>query len=138
MFRTLKDLMWLLCSTVMCMGALIYTLDHSERQALVLEGVVPFIQNQKVSVNTQIWTNQTKRKQDMYTGAQVLYGLVDWLDHGVGLQVEDIPISETDDISSLLLTVIKLDRSYSYDAEYDGFGQLRKLSFHSVTGGVAP
>jgi len=138
MFRTLKDLMWLLCSTVLCMGALIYTLDHSERQALVLEGVVPFIQNQKVSVNTQTWTNQAKRTQDIYSGAQVLYGLADWLEYGAHLQVEDIPISETDDISSLLLTVIKLDRSYSYDAEYDEMGQLRKLSFYSVTGGVAP
>lgn len=138
MFSTLKDLMWLLCSTVLCMGALIYTLDHSERQALVLAGVVPFIQNQKVSVNMQTWANQEKRTQDTYSGAQVLYGLVDWLDHGVHLQVEDISISETDDISSLLLTVIKLDRSYSYDAEYDDMGQLRRLSFHSVTGGVAP
>ncbi|WP_251409328.1 MULTISPECIES: hypothetical protein [Paenibacillus] len=138
MFSTLKDLMWLLCSTVLCMGALIYTLDHSERQALVLEGVVPFIQNQKVSVNTQTWTNQEKRTQDIYSGTQVLYGLADWLDHGVHLQIEDISISETDDISSLLLTVIKLDRSYSYDAEYDEMGQLRGLSFHSVIGGAAP
>lgn len=138
MFHTLKDLMWLLCSAVLCMGALIYTLDHSERQALVLEGVVPLIQNQKVSVNTQTWTNQAKRKQDIYSGAQVLYGLADWLDHGVHLQVEDIPISQADDISSLLLTVIKLDRSYSYDVEYDEMGQLRGLSFHSVAGGVAP
>lgn len=136
MFRTLKDMMWLLCSTVICMAALIYTLDHSEQQALVLEGVVRFIQNQKVSVNTQTWTDQTQRKQNIYTGAQILYGLADWLDDGLGLQVEGTSISRTDDI--LLLTVIKQDHSYYCDAEYDELGQLRNLSFQCVPGGVAP
>jgi len=130
--------MWLLCSTILCMGALIYTLDHSERQAVVLEGMVPFIQNQKVSVNTQTWTNKVHSQQDSYTGAQVLYGLADWLDQGVVLQVEDVPISEVDDIPSLLRTVIKLDCNYSYDAVYDQMEQLNILSFHLITGGVAP
>ncbi|WMT42922.1 hypothetical protein RE628_11910 [Paenibacillus sp. D2_2] len=120
------------------MGALIYTLDHSERQALVLEGMVPYIQNQKVSVNTQNWMNKAILTQSSYAGAQILYGLADWLDQGVQLQVEDVPISEVVDIPSILKTVIELDRSYTYDAEYDQMGQLCNLSFHLVTGGVTP
>lgn len=132
MLRTLKEMIWLLGALTLCMSALIFTLDYHTKQLLVLEGLVPFIQNQKASVHTRVWTNQVNPTLDIYSGVQILYSLQAWLDQGMALQVDQVQITAPEDSQTLLHNLIHLNRSYSCDRSYDDRGQLRSLSFYSL------
>ncbi|RCX23536.1 hypothetical protein DFP94_1011135 [Fontibacillus phaseoli] len=144
MLDNLKNLMWLCTAVSFCLGAVWFTLDSNRLYETAVNNMIPFVQNQKVSLSSVggISGNEVgiNKAANTYSGLQILHGFRGWTSEGAEVSVNGTLIPPEDENAEkpgepydqdlrFALTLLDLQGDYEAVTLLDGQGRISKLSF---------
>lgn len=135
MYNTLKSMLWLLFSCLICISALWIISQQAELEHGVLDQLIPFTQGQKDSIHT---TTGIAIQHEQYSGAEIMHSLRELAVQDIIVEVDGIKADlsgvESDDYAirdaALNRASSQLDLMASYEVQIDyTAGHIRKISF---------
>lgn len=139
MFNPLKNMIWLLCSVMLCLGAAVWMMEQVREQDITLEHLVPHIhiQQHNISDSKVTLTDQQSNNLSLISGLEILYGLRGWYEQGIEIVLDGYVLSPFHNISDhtpeaiLKQAVVRLEMDSLYNAipEFNSNGTLLRIVF---------
>lgn len=139
MFNHFKNMIWLLCSAILCLGATVLIIEHAREQDATMEQLVPNIHIQRHNITDSTSTSIDQRSTDssLFSGLEILYGLRSWYEHRVEIVLDGYVLSPSQDVTNhtvesiLKQAVVWLEMDSTYNAmpELHSNGTLLRIVF---------
>lgn len=141
MFNHLKDMIWLACSMMLCIGAVVYTLDVAHSSSAAVEHLIPHVQIQERSISLNSTSPVSAAVLDRYSGLEILYSLPEFKQKGIALTVDGVSLPLTGDgmeelsrlgNTSVQSQMIDVHSLYEMRLSYDSGGRIAGVAFLRV------
>lgn len=139
MFNHLKNMIWLLCSVMLCLGAAVGIMEQVREQDVTLDRLVPHnhIQQHNILDSEGVSVDHPFNNLGLFSGLEILYGLRDWYEQGIEIVLDDYVLSPFHNVSDHTLeTILKqavvwleIDSVYSAMPELNSNGTLLRIVF---------